>query len=81
MNRNFKRFAMDPIPITSDPAPAQVLLTEKQAASRLHIAPTTLKAWRATGRVVQPPHRKIGGAVRYAQDDIERFIAQSVQPD
>lgn len=46
-------------------------LTTAQAAERLGLQPRTLERWRWTG--VGPRFRKLGGAVRYAQADLDEF--------
>jgi predicted site-specific integrase-resolvase len=38
------------------------------------ISPRTLQRWRVTGE--GPPFVKIGRAVRYREDDLEKFIAE-----
>lgn len=58
------------------------LLTEAEAAERLRVAPRTLTKWRWAGR--GPKAIKIGSwAVRYAEAEIERFIAEGAahQPE
>lgn len=49
------------------------LLTEDEAAERLRIAPRTLSRWRSVRQ--GPVFRKMGGAVRYAESDLDDFIA------
>lgn len=66
---------------SGDQPASEDLLTPAQAASRLQIAPTTLAAWRATRRVAQPAHCRIGGAVRYRRADIDAFIEASRRPE
>ncbi len=66
--------------IVSDHSPPNALLTEVQAAALLSVQPSTLAAWRATKRVSQPKHCRIGGAVRYRLIDIQSYIEASVQP-
>ncbi len=53
------------------------LLTIPEAASRLSIAPATLRRWAARGSV---PSRKVGGAVRFSEEDVEAIIAESYRP-
>ena len=48
------------------------LLTLKEAASRIGIAPQTLMNWRTKG--YGPPWAYIGGRVRYKPEDIDRWI-------
>jgi hypothetical protein len=51
------------------------LLTQAQAAERLGLTnPNTLAVWRCTKKV-NLAYIKIGGAVRYDEREIERFIA------
>jgi hypothetical protein len=66
--------ALDP-PVS----PAGALLTSDQAAAVLAIAPKTLKNWRTAKRITQPAFCRIGGAVRYRREDLDRFILGSVQ--
>jgi hypothetical protein len=49
------------------------LLDTHQAAEFLGISPTTLTTWRATQRY-DVPYIKIGGLVRYSEDDLLAFI-------
>lgn len=56
--------------------PADRLLTEKEAATLLGLAPNTLRTWRSTGREGQPPFVRIGRAVRYRTSDCAEFIAE-----
>ena len=49
------------------------LLTEGDAAVILHMNAGTLRNWRSLG--VGPNFVKVGDAVRYAPDDLRRFIA------
>jgi predicted site-specific integrase-resolvase len=51
------------------------LLTEREAADQLRIAPKTLTRWRWAGK--GPRFHKIGGAVRYSEADVLAFIAAS----
>lgn len=51
---------------------SNALLNESQAAAYLNVSPATLRRWRWAG---QGPHfRKIGRSVRYAADDINRYV-------
>ncbi|MDP9202717.1 MAG: helix-turn-helix domain-containing protein [Gemmatimonadota bacterium] len=55
------------------------LLTTDQVAQKLGIAAQTLQNWRATGRYAgQLPHVKIGGAVRYRSEDVERVRQEGI---
>jgi predicted site-specific integrase-resolvase len=55
------------------------LLKNEEAAKILNISPNTLNVLRSTGR--GPPYLKVGGAVRYSTDDLERWIGkQSINP-
>lgn len=71
------------LPIVSDHAPPDALLTEAQAAALLNIAPATLTAWRAkrAKRAERLEYCRIGGAVRYRRADLDAFIENSVQAD
>ncbi len=53
------------------------LLTLPQAAARLSIAPATLRRWAARGSV---PSRKVGGCVRFSEEDLAEIVAQSYRP-
>lgn len=53
------------------------LLTEKEAAAYLGIAPGTLSVWRSTKRYPLP-FSKIGRCVRYSIDDLDAFIVNGV---
>lgn len=48
------------------------LLTTPQAADRLGLSPTTLEIWRWRG--TGPKFRKLGKAVRYAEEDLDAFV-------
>ncbi len=50
------------------------MLTTEQLAARWGIAPKTLHNWRHTGG--GPPFVKIGRAVRYRADAIDRWLAE-----
>lgn len=54
------------------------LLTEREAASFLRLAPATLARWRWRGDR-GPRWRKLGGAVRYSMGDLEAFLDDSAQ--
>jgi len=56
--------------IASRPAP---LVDEKVAAEILGVTAGTLSVWRCTRRYPLP-YTKIGRAVRYRVEDLERFI-------
>lgn len=49
------------------------LLTEREAANLLSIAPGTLAIWRSTGRNALP-FVKVGGAVRYSRKALEAWL-------
>lgn len=53
----------------------QQLLTESEAAELLHLSPTTLKKWRRTRS--GPTYYRLGSAVRYKREDLDRFIGES----
>ena len=53
------------------------LNTENEAAAFLAIKPATLRRWRWAGQ--GPAFCKLGGAVRYRQQDLEAFLAGSLQ--
>lgn len=52
----------------------KALMTAKEAAAALLLAPQTLAKYRSTGTPAIP-FVKIGRRVCYAREDIERFIA------
>ena len=52
------------------------LLSTKEAATLLGLAPSTLNTWRSTGHV-RLPHVRIGRAVRYSERGLLDFIAKS----
>ena len=57
--------------LASRPSP---LVDEKAAAEILGITPGTMSVWRCVRRY-KLPYTKIGRAVRYRVEDLERFIA------
>ncbi|MHC2067571.1 helix-turn-helix domain-containing protein [Bremerella sp. T1] len=54
------------------------LLTRQEAADLLGIRPQTLAKW-ATTKSHSLPIVRIGGAVRYRLEDLEKFIADNTQ--
>ena len=52
------------------------LLTRTQAAEYLGLKPHTLAVW-AISKRVKIPFVKIGGAVRYKQADLDKFIEKN----
>jgi predicted DNA-binding transcriptional regulator AlpA len=60
-------------PAPQAPSP---FLTEAQAATRLSLAPKTLRNWRSTG--VGPSPLKLGSAVRYHQDALDTWALAQV---
>ncbi len=50
-------------------------MTESEAADLLAVKVATLRAWRHNKK--GPAFLKLGRAVRYAKDDMDRFIASS----
>ena len=50
-------------------------LTQAEAARQLRLSPHTLRRWRHEGR--GPTWVQIGGAIRYAQEALDRFVALS----
>jgi excisionase family DNA binding protein len=53
------------------------LLSRAEAAERLGKKVTTLEMWAHTGRPPLP-YLKIGGSVRYREDDIENFLESRI---
>jgi hypothetical protein len=49
--------------------------TEAETATRLKIAPSTLRNWRKVGR--GPAFRRFGRSVRYLGEDIEAYVSAS----
>jgi excisionase family DNA binding protein len=49
------------------------LLTEKEAANFLNVAPGTLSVWRSVGRYAVP-FLKVGSKVRYRRSDLEAWL-------
>jgi hypothetical protein len=68
-------------------APPQIepLLSPEQVSKIFDIQLTTLTKWRTTNKVHGLPFVRIGGAVRYQKEDVERFIRSNIcmgeQPD
>ncbi|WP_082679159.1 helix-turn-helix transcriptional regulator [Sphingobium cupriresistens] len=50
---------------------SEIFVNEREAATRLGLAPATLSRWRWAGK--GPLARKFGGAVRYAVSDLNQF--------
>lgn len=53
------------------------LLDERQAATRLHVTPNCLQAWRHRGG--GPRFLKMGRVVRYRNSDLDGFLDASVR--
>lgn len=51
------------------------MLTTKEVAKMLAVAPATLRAWRCA-KTGPPFTRLTARSVKYAQDDLERYIAE-----
>lgn len=49
-----------------------VLYTRKEAAEILGVSPITLAVW--SSKKIRLPYIRIGGAVRYRNEDINRFL-------
>lgn len=54
--------------------PTDPLLSERQAAQVLGVAPTTLQVWRSTRRYALA-YVKVGRSVRYRESALQQFIA------
>lgn len=54
------------------------LLTSKQAADYICVAPDTLAVWRCTGRY-NIPYIKIGSKVRYREQNLNEFLDERTQ--
>ncbi len=48
------------------------LIHEREAARRLGLSVKTLRRWRWSGQ--GPAHRKLGAAVRYAEEDLAAYV-------
>lgn len=64
-------------PETTLQAPQKVVLTTREAAAFLGLAISTLNKWRCYGK--GPQFIKLGRAVRYRQDDLERYVEFSTR--
>jgi predicted DNA-binding transcriptional regulator AlpA len=53
------------------------LISEKEAAERLGVSVATLRRLRYSGD--GPDHIKIGGLIKYAPDDLDKFIQANKQ--
>ena len=49
------------------------LMTEREVAALLHLAPNTLAIWRCRG-IDGPPYMKLGRAVRYRRTDVMSWL-------
>lgn len=50
------------------------LLTEKDAAQFLNVSRVTLARSRCYGKPEGPPYIRMGRTIRYAVDDLQRFV-------
>jgi excisionase family DNA binding protein len=57
-------------------APLTKLLTPAEAAEYLGVSVQTLYNWRSTKRV-EVPAKKIGGKLRFREEDLQRFVEQA----
>lgn len=60
--------------MTTTTMPTDRLLTEAEAAALLNLQPGTLRYWRSTGRIGQPPFVRIGRQVRYRASDLAAYM-------
>lgn len=67
------RQKMQSIPLGEIVKSARELLSEREAAAVLDVAPGTLSVWRSTGRY-PIPFVKVGRKVRYRQADLEKWL-------
>jgi excisionase family DNA binding protein len=51
------------------------LMTVPEAANLLRISERTLRGYVANGRI---PHRRIGGSIRFSEQDLESFVDSCV---
>ena len=56
----------------------QSLLSPEETARMLGISAGTLSVWRCTGRY-SLPYIKIGGCVKYKQEDLNNFIERQTR--
>jgi predicted DNA-binding transcriptional regulator AlpA len=61
--------------VTPGPQAGTRLLNEKQAAETLGLSPATLSSWRC--RKKGPRWVKLGGAVRYDDADLRKYILEN----
>ena len=54
------------------------LLTPEEVAEFLGMKPNTLARWRSNG--IGPAYVKLGSAVRYRREDLDRFVAGNTVP-
>lgn len=54
---------------------APQLLALDAAASRLAVAPRTLRDWAAKGRI---PYARFGRALRFREEDLARFVTDAM---
>ena len=54
-----------------------MLLTYKEAAQKLHIAETTLRAWVSQKKI---PYLKLGRVVRFDLEEMERWLHERSVP-
>jgi predicted site-specific integrase-resolvase len=67
-------------PIVADDGKLTPLLTESEAAQRLHLSRRTLQGWRSRGSG-GPAYIKLGegrsARIRYEPEDVERFLNEA----
>lgn len=56
--------------------PNRQLLTPEEVAEKLKISANTLRKWRTLGSLGPLPFVKIGGRVRYIDEDVDAFIVR-----
>ena len=64
-------------PLRPDPRPQKRLLTAPEAAEYLGLAVWTIRQWASQGRI---PKVKLGKALRFDVEDLDRMIAKSKIP-
>lgn len=52
-------------------------LDTNEAAAILGLKASTLRVWRCSGK--GPSYYKVGGAIRYKEDEIETWMAENVE--
>ncbi len=62
----------NPASVPGDLTPSHIMLTTREAADYLGLAPATLNKWRCLG--VGPAFVRLGRAIRYRRDHLDAFL-------